>query len=87
MDIMRLTNILEDYMTTPALAGCERRMAYKFKDTIKPYCDSVLIDRLGNVIGTIKGTDDSAPRVMVFAHLDNIGFFVKHIDENGFLLL
>ena len=75
MDINDLTEMLKRYTTTPALAGYEKNMAYKFKEDISKYVDSVRIDKVGNVIGTIEGTDPTAPTVMVFAHMDNIGIF------------
>ena len=42
-------------------------------------------DALGNVIGTKRGRDDV--RVMIAAHMDEIGFLVKYIDDKGFLRL
>ncbi|HYI14598.1 MAG TPA: M20/M25/M40 family metallo-hydrolase [Thermomicrobiales bacterium] len=41
------------------------------------------VDALGNVIGVRKG--QGGPRVIVMAHMDEIGFLVKHIDDKGFI--
>ena len=71
----------------PALAGYESKMAARLKPELDKYCDSSYIDKIGNVIATIKGTDPAAPNVMVLAHMDNIGFFVKKIESNGYLRL
>ena len=87
MEKEQVKELLREYMTTPALAGYEKHMAYLFREKIRPYCDEVEIDRIGNVIGTIRGTDPESPAVMISAHMDNIGFFVKMIDDRGFLIL
>ncbi len=43
------------------------------------------VDALGNLTLTVKGSDPSAPRVMIFAHLDQLGLVVRRIDPEGFL--
>lgn len=45
--------------------------------------DDVSVDALGNVVGVRKGT--GGPRVMLMAHMDEIGFIVRHIDDKGFI--
>lgn len=80
-----LKSILKDYMGTIRLSGYESRMAYKFKEHLSRYADRVRIDKIGNVIGTIEGTDPEAPNLMVFAHMDVIGFVVSRIEPDGFL--
>jgi endoglucanase len=49
---------------------------------LKKSCDEVTTDTLGNLIAR-KGT--GKPRIMLAAHMDEIGLMVKHIDKNGFL--
>ncbi len=53
---------------------------------IKPLVDTLEADSMGNLIGFKKGASDG-PRVMVAAHMDEIGFMVKHIDDKGFIRL
>ncbi|SDF99069.1 Putative aminopeptidase FrvX [Fontibacillus panacisegetis] len=81
----QLKSKLLDYMSTIRLSGYESRMAYKFKGDLSAYADQVKIDKMGNVIGTIEGTDSEAPSVMVFAHMDVIGFVISCIEPDGFL--
>jgi endoglucanase len=52
---------------------------------MKSLVDSVEADVMGNVIGKKNGT--GGPRVMIAAHIDEIGFLVKHIDDRGFIRL
>ncbi|MCL1795902.1 MAG: M42 family peptidase [Clostridia bacterium] len=76
---------MKDFMLTEALSGYEKKMAYKLKGYFERYIKDVAIDRIGNVIATVPGTDSSAPSVMVFAHMDQLGFIVRKIEDNGFL--
>ncbi|HHH50405.1 MAG TPA: M42 family peptidase, partial [Saprospiraceae bacterium] len=48
-----------------------------------PLVDEVSVDNMGNVIALKKGKEDK--RMMVAAHMDEIGFVVTHIDDDGFL--
>ena len=77
--------VLKDLMLTEALSGYEKKMAYKLKAYFEHYTKDVSIDKIGNVIAKIPGTDDSSPSVMVFAHMDQLGFIVRKIDEDGFI--
>lgn len=47
--------------------------------------DSVSTDVMGNLIAVKKSSNPEAKKVMLAAHMDEIGFLVKHIDDNGFL--
>jgi endoglucanase len=64
--------------------GQEEEVAEVFMRYIKPYVDEIHRDGMGNVIATKKGTAEG-PRVMLTAHLDEVGFLVKSIDEKGFI--
>jgi endoglucanase len=50
---------------------------------IRPLCDDISIDNMGNVTALKKGRERK--KVMVAAHMDEIGFIITHIDDNGFL--
>ncbi|GGP10332.1 M42 family metallopeptidase [Oceanobacillus neutriphilus] len=45
----------------------------------------VEVDTIGNVIGFLPSNNPNSKRIMIFAHMDEVGFIVRHIDENGFL--
>ena len=53
---------------------------------LEPYADEVTVDRWGNVIAVKRGAR-GGPRVMWAAHMDEIGFLVRAIDDKGFLYL
>jgi len=64
--------------------GFESRIRHLVIEEIKAYVDNYHVDNMGNLIAFKKGLDHSK-KVMVAAHMDEIGFIVSHIDENGFV--
>jgi endoglucanase len=46
--------------------------------------DRVRTDAMGNVVGTVEG-DADAPELLIAAHMDEIGFMVRHVDDEGFV--
>ena len=63
-------------------SGYEDNIAKIMKEELAKYSDEVIKDRLGNIIAK-KGNGN--PIIMITAHMDEIGFVVKHIDKNGFI--
>ncbi len=66
-------------------SGYESAVRELIRDEIKDYADEIRVDALGNLIARKKGSG-AAPRkkVMLAAHMDEIGVIVTHIDEKGF---
>jgi endoglucanase len=79
IDIQLLRAICE----TPGAPGFEQKIRELVLREVSPLVDEVSIDNLGNVVAVKKGKE--AKRVMVAAHMDEIGFIVNHIDDDGFL--
>jgi putative aminopeptidase len=77
--------LLFELMRLPGLAGHEQGVAAFMSERMRPYADEVREDRLGNVIATLHGRDGDAPVVMLFAHMDSLGFIVRKIDADGFV--
>ncbi|UJP63331.1 M42 family metallopeptidase [Mongoliitalea daihaiensis] len=70
----------------PGAPGFEKRIRDFIVEQVSPHADEVQVDNLGNVIAIKKAKNNpSGKRVMLAAHMDEIGFIVKHIDDNGFL--
>ncbi|MCB0569846.1 MAG: M42 family metallopeptidase [Phaeodactylibacter sp.] len=75
--------LLKAICETPGAPGFEQRVRELVLREASPLVDEISVDAMGNVIAVKKG---KAPkRVMVAAHMDEIGFIVTHIDEEGFL--
>jgi len=77
--------LLKRLSETPGVPGREDRQREIAREELGALTDEVRTDSLGSVIGTRRGRDDA--RVMVAAHMDEIGFLVRHVDERGFIRL
>lgn len=75
--------LLKRLSETPGIPGREEAMRAIVRQALTGHVDEITVDRLGNVIARKEGT---APKVVVAAHMDEIGFLVSHVDEEtGFL--
>ena len=81
---MVLVETLEKLSNASGVAGREDEVKSLMKNFLKPCTDEVREDKLGNVIGTKKGKKD-APKMMLAAHMDEVGLMVKTIQRRGFL--
>ena len=77
-----LIDRLGDLCEAHAVSGYEATLATEVSGKAGAYAPEVRTDTLGNVIAHIPG---DGPRVMVAAHMDEIGLMVSHIDGQGFL--
>ena len=79
---MRTEDFLRQVTALPGLSGNEGEVARFIAEAFRPYCDEVTIDPLNSVIGHIRG---NGPKVMLCAHLDEIGLMVSDIEKDGSL--
>ncbi len=82
--------LLRGLCETPGIPGREERVRELIRREVGALFDSVYTDSMGSLICTRKPTVASAgrtapTRVLIAAHMDEIGFYVRHIDEKGFL--
>jgi endoglucanase len=86
--------LLEQLTTTPGVPGREHRVRELILRESQGLFDATHVDALGTLIGVRhprprprKGAKAQAKplRVMLAAHMDQIGFLVRHIDDKGFL--
>ncbi len=78
----RIEEHLRELVERPAPPGREDEVREYVREVLKEHCDDVHVDVMGNVIGTLEGSDYE---VMVAAHMDEVGFIVKSITKQGFL--
>lgn len=82
MDIPLLKEICE----TPGAPGFENPIRELIISKIKKIVDEYYIDNIGNLVAVMRGTgSENKKKVLVSAHMDEIGFIVTHIDDNGFV--
>ena len=77
-------SMLADLTLTNGISGHEKDVAAVFKNYIEDSVDHVEYDNLGSVIA-VKNGSENGPKLMFAGHIDEIGFLVKSIDDNGFL--
>lgn len=80
LDLPLLTRICE----APGAPGSEQAIRKLVLAELKGLCDDIRTDNMGNVVAIKKGRS-SAKAAMAAAHMDEIGFMVTHIDDNGFI--
>lgn len=68
----------------PGIPGREDAVRALLREHVTPLVDDVTVDAMGNLIAR-KAGPEGAPRVMVAAHMDEIGFVVRHVEDSGFL--
>ncbi|MCH2135565.1 MAG: M20/M25/M40 family metallo-hydrolase [Phycisphaerales bacterium] len=82
------SSLFKKLCETPGVPGREERVRGLIKRTIKGLFDEVRTDALGSLICTRspRGSRSKAPtRVLICAHMDEIGFYVRHVDDQGFV--
>jgi tetrahedral aminopeptidase len=73
-------DLLERLCNAPGTSGNENAIRALIVKEIKPFVDKIYVDKIGNLIAAKKGRK---PRIMLAAHMDEIGLMVKSIDKSG----
>lgn len=76
--------LLEKLTEACGISGNEAEVRNIIIEEINGFVDEIKTDRLGNLIAIKKGKE-GFPKIMLAAHMDEVGLMVKAIDENGFL--
>ena len=77
-----MKKLLKKLTQTNSPSGREYEISNLIKETVIPYTDEVFTDPLGNLIAHKKG---NGKKVMIAAHMDEIGIVATVIDKNGFI--
>ncbi len=80
--------LLKQLTYAVAPSGAEGQMRELIASVITPLCDEVKTDKVGNLIATIAPKKGKAKeKLMLLAHMDEVGFMVQSIDNDGRLRL
>ncbi|TWT04961.1 M42 family metallopeptidase [Planomicrobium sp. CPCC 101079] len=79
-----MKELLERLTSIHGPCGYEDEVAIYIANRLKGQVDSIEIDNAGNLIAIKKG-QKPGPRIIVAAHMDEVGFIVKKIEENGLI--
>ena len=77
--------LLFDLARAAGPVGYEDGVRAVVREALAPAVDRIDTDAMGNVVGTIEGESDR--EVVVAAHMDEIGFVVSRVTDDGFLRL
>ncbi len=78
--------LLSRICKAPGAPGYENKIRRLVQEEVASLADEVRVDNMGNLIALKKGQNNpDGKKVMVAAHMDEIGFIVTHIDEGGFV--
>ncbi|GAB6116910.1 M42 family metallopeptidase [Thermoanaerobacter brockii subsp. lactiethylicus] len=76
--------LLKELTEIMGASGDEKEIREKIKSIVEPYVDNVYVDKIGNLIACKKGKKDK-PKIMLAAHMDEVGLMVKSVNEDGTL--
>ena len=79
---LQLKETLKDLLKVSSPSGKERYMTAHIKPLVEPYAEEVFYDNYGNLIVKVGGRGE---KLMLCAHVDELGYWVKTITEDGFL--
>jgi tetrahedral aminopeptidase len=76
--------LIEKLSNASGVSGNEKEIRQTIKDEVTPLVDEVTTDSMGNLFATKKGGDNSL-KVMLSAHMDEVGLFVDQVEGSGFV--
>lgn len=76
--------LLKELTETSGVSGHETEIRRLMARELKPLTDSLQYDKIGSIMGVKKGGAER-PRVMLIAHMDEIGFIVREITSDGYI--
>ncbi|MBO5163334.1 MAG: M42 family metallopeptidase [Ruminococcus sp.] len=79
-----MKNLLKELCLVNGTSGDEAAVREAITEKIKDYCE-YSVDALGNLICFCRGKKSSGKKVMVAAHMDEVGFIVTYIRDDGTL--
>jgi putative aminopeptidase FrvX len=75
--------LLQRLVSSPSPSGFEQKAQQVVREEVHAFADEVRTDVHGNVIASLN--PNGYPRVMLTAHIDELGFLIRYIDEQGYL--
>ena len=79
------TELIERLCLLFGPSGCEDNVADFISEQISEVCDSLYTDKLGNLIAFIGSGAEGRKKLMISAHMDEVGFMITDIGDDGYL--
>lgn len=80
-----MKSLIQKLVETPSPSGYEAQIREVIRSEVAPFADEVRVDALGNLIVRKGQVGPGGSKIMLAAHMDEIGIMVTHVDENGFV--
>ena len=80
-----MKSLIQKLTQTPGPSGHEQEIRKVIREEIAPLFKSIQVDALGNLIVRMGEKKAGGLRVMVAAHMDEIGVIVSHVEKKGFV--
>lgn len=80
-----MINLIRKVTKPLAVSGRESEMAGVICEEMIPCVDECRVDAMGNVVAVKYGNGENRKKLMYSAHMDEIGFIVTYIDDNGYI--
>jgi len=77
----------EELTQLTGVSGYESAVRERIADDVRAFADELTVDAIGNLIAFRRGTGADRKRVMLAAHMDEIGFQVIKVLEDGLLMI
>jgi endoglucanase len=78
--------LLKSLSEAPGVPGREERVREILRREFEGFFDEISVDAMGSLIGRKRAASDAkAKRVLLACHIDEIGFYVRHVDDKGFV--
>ena len=82
---MEILDILKKLVNSVSVSGNEEEISDVIRKLTENYADEIKSDALGNLIVLKKSGKNKAKKIMIAAHMDEIGFIVTFIEDDGFI--
>ena len=79
-----MKSLIQKLVETPGPSGYETQIRSVVRAEIEPYVDELNVDALGNLIARKGQGSADGIKIMLAAHIDEIGVMVTQVDGNGF---
>ncbi len=80
-----MKSLIQKVVETASPSGYEARIREVVRAEVQPYADEISVDAMGNLIARKGQAVSGGKKIMLAAHMDEIGVIATHIDENGFV--
>ncbi len=82
---MNLKETLLKLCCTPGVSGHEEKIGQVISTMLKSYSNDIFVNSLGSVIAKISNPKNNYPKILLEAHMDEIGLIVTSITDDGFI--